>query len=150
MSCRMFAPLSVKHTLSGKLSIHRNNETPLHPHPLGPQLEPLSSQLVSEPASYFRNKREEGNKYEGQLDTVDKHTAQSCLWPTGKESNQHAAQSLRALWDASDNANQDDKSMRFEAQVGTMIICPPSLVAIWGHGGQQGTQPEDQLRPFTP
>lgn len=46
---------------SSKLSIHRNNKTPLHPHPLGPQLEPLSSQLVSEPASYFRNKRREIN-----------------------------------------------------------------------------------------
>lgn len=36
----------------------------------------------------------------------------------------------------------------FAAKIGTMIICSPSLVAIWGRSRQQGTQPEHSLRPF--
>lgn len=131
------------HTLTSTLSIHRNNATSPRPHPLGPQLEPLSGQLVSEPVSYFRNDRSRGNKYEGQLHTVDKHADRSYHRLTVKESSHRTAPSLLALWDTSNDANQDDKSKCFAASVGTMIICPPSLVAIWGHSGQQGTQPED-------
>lgn len=36
----------------------------------------------------------------------------------------------------------------FAAKIGTMIICSPSLVAIWGHSRQQGMQSERSLKPF--
>lgn len=40
-------------TLASRLTIHRNNETPPHLHPLGPQLMLLSGQVESKPVGYF-------------------------------------------------------------------------------------------------
>lgn len=85
--------------------------------------------------------KSQGNKYDGQLGFVDKQRSE--LLPGHSEgSNRGAARGLPTVLDILMARIEMIAACVLAAKFGTMIICLPSLVALWGHSRQQGTQPE--------
>lgn len=82
--------------------------------------------------------KSQGNKYDGQLRFVDKQTVKEAT----------VAQSRVPQLDILMVWIEMIAACVFAAKIGTMIICSPSLVAVWGHSRQQGMQPERSLKPF--